>query len=86
MAIDNTMILNDLKPEWEKRGDGTYLAFDCPKCKGHRISIPVPPTPKAWDIVGKDFAELSTWPSIAHDNGQGCKSHFFIKGGEIIEA
>lgn len=81
------MNLAELNPKWEEKdGVNTHVSFDCPKCQAHRIIIPIPPTEKAWDMVGDEFSDLSLHPSIAHDNGVGCRTHFFITNGEIINA
>lgn len=75
--------LIDLKPNFEKHGEYTHLAFDCPVCKEHRIVIPVKDHPKAWGMSGETFDELSITPSIAHTSSTGCVSHFFVTNGNI---
>lgn len=73
-------------------GHRTHFTFDCPKCQQHKISIPIVGDNK-WDIEpvsflegGVDFENITLSPSIAHNNGLGCESHFFIRKGEIIDA
>lgn len=86
------MKLVELNPAWEKHGEYTHLAFDCPICKTHRIEIPVPPHPKAWGLSGTSFDEVTLSPSIAYEThyadgmemqARHCKSHFFVRGGAI---
>lgn len=85
------MKLTELKPKWEMHGEYKHLAFDCPKCRTHRMEIPLPPHPKAWSMTGETFENVTLAPSIAHTNhdadfdgkGRRCDSHFFIRNGEI---
>ena len=77
------MKLIELNPKYgEKNGVRTHIIFDCPKCHEHRISIPFEGE-KKWDKTGIDFESTTLSPSIAHDNGIGCQSHFFIRSGEV---
>ena len=87
------MRLTDLKPEWvnEPKYNYTAVSFDCPKCGEHRISVPIPPSLKAWEMSGSTFEDLTLSPSIAHTDhdskknieGVKCYSHFFVKNGNI---
>ena len=79
------MKLIELNPHFERRVvDQTTLSFDCPVCKMHRLDIPVGGA--GWDMTGGSFTynDITLMPSIAHDApAHNCKSHFFIKNGEI---
>lgn len=88
----STMKLTDLNPTREARGGYTHLAFDCPKCAGHRIEVPLPPHPRAWKVEDPTYENMTLSPSILHSTGYAdgmdnpsrfCESHFFIRGGEI---
>jgi len=76
--------LKNLNPSFFCIKDGRYdrLEFDCPACGEHRISIPLTGKIK-WKMDGHNFTDIILSPSISHDNGSGCKTHFFIKNGEI---
>ncbi len=78
------MILQKLNPKYtQAKGERTHITLDCPLCQKHKIAIPIKGRVK-WDIEGEDFDDITLSPSILHDNGIGCKSHFFIKKGKII--
>jgi len=78
------MKLLELNPKFvQSEGVRSHLSFDCPVCKNHKIVVPIFSTPKAWSTNGDSFENITLNPSIAHDNGSGCKSHFFITNGEI---
>ena len=89
------MRLTELNPEIENHDEYEHLAFDCPVCKTHRIEVPLPPHPKAWQKRGDTFEDVTLSPSIAHENHDAddhyetgkpiriCTSHFFIRNGEI---
>ena len=80
------MKLTDLNPKsGETDGKRTHVIFDCPKCRQHRMSIPFEGRVK-WEKSGEDFETTMLSPSIAHNNGEGCESHFFIRNGEIVMA
>ena len=77
------MKLAELGPKYGSTdGVRTHIIFDCPKCKEHRIAVPFVGE-KAWGHSGVDFESTTLSPSIAHNNGVGCQSHFFIRNGEI---
>ncbi len=77
------MKIIELNPKYgETDGVQTHIIFDCPVCKEHRVSIPFRGA-KKWDKTGVDFESTTLSPSIAHDNGRGCKGHYFIQNGEI---
>lgn len=85
------MKLKDLDPRYgeERTGERDKLIFDCPKCKAHRIAVPILTHPRAWQLTGNqdDFDSITIAPSIDHDApGYKCHSHFFIQAGEIINA
>lgn len=91
------MKLTDLAPAWHgvyDSGPNAIASFLCPVCRKHRIDIPITPTrdsaplygPVQWQRTGDDFTALTLSPSIAHDSGAGCKSHFFVREGEIVFA
>ena len=90
------MRLSEFNPEFLVfNGDICYLAFDCPKCKKHRMEIPIRQAPKAWKSSGSNFEDFSLYPSVAHttydadDNsadgksGRMCYSHFFVTNGNV---
>lgn len=98
------MMLTDLHPQWEnadaKPWDGEQykrLGFDCPKCLGtdlsKRLSIPIPPHPRAWGLPnGEDFKTLTLTPSVDFKHGDWdeldpaavkCHAHFYVKDGAI---
>lgn len=85
------MKLTELRPRYDA---GSWLSFDCPKCK-ERLAVPVRPTPdgsapdpRAWDRTGDTFETLTISPSIdSHhvlDDGTKCNWHGFIRNGEIL--
>lgn len=77
------MKLIELNPKYgSEENIRSTVIFDCPKCKGHKIAVPIPPHPKAWTITGNSFDNLTLHPSIDHNNGT-CHSHFFVRNGEI---
>lgn len=84
------MKLTDLNPKFGKeRDERTRLIFDCPKCKGHRIAVPIAgKEPPIWQSENlEDFSKTTLSPSIDHDAPSwNCRSHFFIRNGEIIFA
>lgn len=93
------MKLIELKPEIvNKAEERPFIIFDCPVCLQHRIEVPLPPTPNAWQKIGDTFDSLTLTPSIAHKafvyedidvdptKGHTCESHFFITNGEIVNA
>ncbi len=83
------MKLIELEPSWHN--EGTHVVFNCPKCKAHRIYISLKDGAYVWQKTGETFEDLTLSPSIAHENHRTlddgghevCKSHFFIKNGEI---
>lgn len=91
------MRLIELNPKIDNYG-GLLLSFDCPKCRAHRLEIPMEPHPKGWKRNGDTLEKLSLTPSIAHENLDAddsafskkplrkCESHFFITKGNIVMA
>lgn len=92
------MRLVDLEPRWSGAYESTpdaVVSFLCPVCRKHRIDIPITPTRNGaalypggvhWRRTGEDFESMTLSPSIAHDAGNGCKWHGFIRNGEIVNA
>lgn len=76
------MKLTELDPKLD--ANETVLVFDCPKCKKHKLRIPIEGKQK-WNMTGNNYHDLTLTPSIAHNalDAHGCKSHFFITDGEI---
>lgn len=80
------MKLTELNPKYGSSNiQRTHIIFDCPVCRSHKIAVPFVGE-KKWEKAGVDFETTTMAPSIAHDNGAGCKSHFFIRKGEIVMA
>lgn len=86
------MTLKDLHATWAStEGVRTHLTFECPKCRKHRIAVPIPPSDKAWHMTGSTLEDVTLNPSIKHLNqdsdpdevGVTCESHFFIVSGKI---
>lgn len=66
------------------KGDHTVIEFDCPKCLKHRIEIPPDPYPVGWAMTGSiEENNVTLTPSIAHTAADGCKSHFWVRNGDI---
>lgn len=88
------MRLTDLNPKYGQHvGNRDTLIFDCPKCKAHRITVPIPPAENAWQLTGDCFENLSLLPSIDHtteyadgiaDDPRHCNWHGFVTDGKII--
>lgn len=84
------MKLIELNPKYgSSDGVQDHIIFDCPKCKAHKISIPIPPaTGCVWQKTGDSFENITLSPSIWHNKGGSCPGicdiHFWIRNGEII--
>jgi hypothetical protein len=78
------MKLIELKPKYgSSEGVRTHIMFDCPKCRAHRIAVPIVGDPK-WEHSGNDFETTTLSPSVLHEYPPICESHFFVTNGEII--
>lgn len=56
-------------------------------CWSPRVPQTTSPTPGRWELVGSSFEDLTLVAgssSVALTNG--CKAHFFIRSGEIVDA
>lgn len=60
--------------------------LDCPKCRAHKIRIPIGPGPCKWRASTDDLATVSIFPSVQFTSDKGCQFHFVITNGEVQDA
>lgn len=85
-------ITRDGKPVPRREGMG--ISFDCPcGCETPVFvhfenpldgGLPLETTAPKWHRTGEQFETMTLSPSLLRMNG--CKSHFFVRNGEIIQS